>query len=157
VNDSIIESLRFAPGEFRRVLETVPNEALTWSNGEWSICAVMTHLAIGEVYYSQRFHRIVNQNGAVLFRFRADEMIPVSGPPNTNARDMLERWAAYRAEFVTWLEQQKSEAWDNYGIHPERGSVTLRAELESLYEHDLDHLEQIKRIKQEWEARFTRK
>jgi hypothetical protein len=157
MHDPILDEVKESPARYRAVIEAMPVDCLCWSNGGWSICAVLTHLAFGEVYYRQRYQRMINEDGVAIFKYAAAEMIPNSGPPNISPLEMLHRWETFRAETVQMLEQSPQSALNNTGVHSERGKVTLRSELEHRLIHDNEHLEQIKAIYHEWEARLVRK
>ncbi len=148
-----IATLRTAPANFQQVMEALPAHALMWTDGGWSIAAVITHLAINDVNVSQRLRHIVTEYEPALVIYRSDEMIPVLGNPNTTPAEMFGRWQTNRAQICDWLASLQQEDWSRRATHPERGLTTFCNEVELLIAHDAEHLAQVSAVRQAWEAR----
>jgi hypothetical protein len=157
MGEDIIDSLRASPAEFRRVMDGLPTEALRWSDGGWSIAAVLAHLAINEVFMNQRFHHIIEQDEPTLVVFRTDQLVPMAGSPTSSADEMFQRWQAVRFQICDWLARLKAQDWQRTAYHPAQGRVTLQSQVEDHREHDGDHLAQARTVRGGWETRFQNK
>ncbi len=157
MGEDIIDSLRASPAEFRREMDRLPTEALRWTDGGWSIAAVLAHLAINEVFMNQRFHHIIEQSEPGLVIFRTDELVPATGSPTSSADEMFQRWQAVRLQVCDWLAHLEAQDWQRAAYHPAQGRVTLRDQVAVHLEHDGEHLAQARAVRGAWEARFQKK
>ena len=148
-----IEALRSSPERFRDAIQSIPAEALRWSDGGWSITAILTHLAFSEVFYGERFRYMVQHNNQPIFIFTS-ERVPVGGHPNIAADELMRRWQKERAELCRWLTTLLRTDWESVAIHPERQQVTLLDEARSMLAHDDEHLAQVMQVYNAWQARF---
>jgi len=152
----LIETLCDGPANVQQVIEGLPTSGLTWSDGGWSIAGVLTHLAIHDVYFSQRLRHITLEDDPILSLYRFDDMIPVTGNPNTPPAEMFDRWQANRSQLCAWIEGLSAADWSRPATHPERGRTTFGKEVQMLIDHDTEHLAQIDGARRGWEARRTR-
>jgi uncharacterized damage-inducible protein DinB len=151
--DSLITALRSSPAAFRDVIQPAPLSALTWSDGGWSVAAVVMHVAIAELFYRRRFEQIVSEYEPNIAQIRSDELVPPAGNPISSPVEMLERWERVRSELCDWLARLTDSEWGRVGVHPVRGRVTLRSEIELIVAHDREHIEQASCMLRAWEER----
>jgi PAS domain S-box-containing protein len=69
---------------------------------------------------------------------RAHEKEPLS--------ETLERFRLLRRTQIRLFRNASAQDFERTGLHPERGELTLREQLETLAGHDLNHLAQIQRL-----------
>jgi len=60
--------------------------------------------------------------------------------------DSLALFRLLRAANLQFLSQLTSEQWQCFGIHAERGRITVRDLAVHMAGHDASHIEQIRRI-----------
>jgi hypothetical protein len=153
---ALINSLCASPDLFCQAVQMMNPQALRWSGGGWSIAAILAHLAMNEVFISQRLYRIADGDEPQLTIFVSDQMIPVGGHPVYSPADMLDRWQAIRSAMCSRLAGLPAEAWSLTAMHPTRGKTTLQTEVEIHLAHDGEHFLQMSDCYLEWEAHHKR-
>src|SRR5258705_3202420 len=151
--DSIIAALRSSPAAFREIIEPAPLTGLIWSDGGWSVAAVVMHVAISDLFYRRRFEQIVTEYEPAITQIRSEELVPSTGNPISSPVEMLDRWERVRSELCDWLVQLSDAEWQRGAIHPVRGRVTLLSEIELIIAHDREHVEQAACVLQAWEEK----
>jgi hypothetical protein len=58
-------------------------------------------------------------------------------------REWLEDWAATRREIMDTIQGLPEEAWLRRATHETRGEMKLRDILESMVEHDREHIQEV--------------
>lgn len=152
---AIIDALREFPDKFRQAIQSLPREALVWppAEGSWSIAAVLTHLVINDVLWSQRLRQIVREHEPLVTSFSSEPLIPTGGSPMMGPDAALERWQADRLNFCAWLENLSPADWERAAFHQSYGRTTLQEQAQSFLEHDDEHLEQVVSLREAWNAR----
>jgi DinB superfamily len=126
----------------RRYTDGVPGEVLTRrpEPGEWSVAEVLGHLWDSEVALSWRARLILAQDTPALTGYDQDAWARLARPDFTT---LLEAFQAMRGPNLLLLRAVPEESWLRYGVHTERGEVSLRLLVETTAGHDRAHLKQI--------------
>ena len=61
-------------------------------------------------------------------------------------RECIEQFRAMRKANLSLLNSLTPEQWSHYGLHAERGKETVERIVSLIAGHDLNHLQQIKRL-----------
>jgi hypothetical protein len=139
--------------DVRDVLHDVPAAALNWKGGDkdgWSLAHVLTHLYRSDELMWLRFERLLNEDLPAVIPFGGDETLR-DGLIN----DPQKAWEKERLDLVNWLEGLPVEAWDRAGMHPLRGRITIRSEVAEMVGHDVEHLGQMRVIRDAWDRQVT--
>lgn len=136
------------PGLLAELIVEVSNERLTEQPApdKWSVAEILAHLAEDEIATAWRYRQMVEHNGIELAGFDQDMWARMG---NYAARDPQKSVALFRLlrnvnlEFLRGLTE---EQWQCFGIHAERGRITVRDLVTHMAGHDANHLEQIQRI-----------
>ena len=114
--------------------------------GKWSIQEIIGHLADTEMVMACRARWIAFENHPTLVPFDQETWAAGRAPEKEPVAETFERFRLLRRSQVRLFRRASPRRFRRTGFHPERGVVTLRVQLETLAGHDLNHLEQIRRL-----------
>jgi hypothetical protein len=113
---------------------------------KWSIGEILAHLADVEIVASWRMRSIIGANGVAIQPFDQDVWASVFEYGKRDAKRSLEVFRVLRENNLAMLQALPREAWDNHGMHLERGKETI-AHLTRLFAgHDTNHVLQVEAI-----------
>ena len=116
--------------------------------GKWSIVEILAHLADDEIATSWRYRQMIEHNGEKLLGFDQDEWARLGAYGSWEADDALELFRRLSEANLRMLAGLSAEEWDGSGHHSERGRMTVRELARHMAAHDINHIEQIRRIVQ---------
>jgi DinB superfamily len=114
--------------------------------GKWTIQEILCHVTDSETVAAIRFRQALAEPGARFPGYDQDRFAAALAYAAFDAalvRDTLDLFARLRSISSRLLRRAAAAAWDNAGIHPEWGEMTLRQLLELYADHGERHLEQI--------------
>lgn len=143
-----LEVLAATPGELRRVLEPISEEALgrPEAPGKWSLSQVAAHLADSEVAYAWRLRLILAQDRPPLTGYDQDAWAERLGYADVDLKQSLLLFETLRASNLRLLRRLAPVDWERVAVHAERGEESVRHMAKLYAGHDLLHLRQIARI-----------
>lgn len=151
--DVLLEALAATPGDLERLVKKVDNTLITHrpNPDEWSIADVLRHLALVEELSLTRL-KLVAENEQPKAASGSPSISPIYPDPALHDLDqsltiMLANFRQARQATLAYLQELKAGDWQRTGIHPTRGSMSLRALVQFLVDHDTAHLNQIIEIK----------
>jgi hypothetical protein len=113
---------------------------------KWSITEILAHLADVEIVASWRMRSIIGANGITIQPFDQDAWASVFEYGKRDAKRSIEVFRVLRENNLAMLKALPREAWDNHGVHLERGKETI-AHLARLFAgHDTNHVLQVEAI-----------
>jgi DinB family protein len=139
-------------GETPRLLSElvagVPLEKLSArpAPGKWSVSEILAHLAEDELTTSWRYRQMIESPGIALPGFDQDLWARLGDYRARGPEDSLQMFRLLREANLRMLAGLKSEEWESYGVHGERGPMTVRTLCRHMAGHDRNHIEQIRRI-----------
>jgi len=115
------------------------------ADGSWSIQQIVMHIMDSELIVTDRAKRIIAEPEPQLIGF--DERLFAANLfyEQQSVEDALQLIEINRRQFARVLRLLPAEAMDRWGLHNERGEMTLRQILLSLNSHFRHHLEFIER------------
>ena len=113
---------------------------------KWSIAEILAHLADAEIVASWRMRLIVGASGTTIQPFDQDVWASVFQYGKRDAKQSLEVFRTLRENNLAMLKALPKEAWDNYGMHMERGKETIAHLARMFAGHDTNHLKQVEGI-----------
>ena len=130
------------------LIANVPDERLTKrpSPGKWSIGEIVAHLAEDEIATAWRYRQMVEHNGVELAGFDQELWAKTGNYGGRVPRESLTLFKLLRAANLEFLRGLSAEQWECFGIHAERGRITVKELAIHMAGHDANHVEQIKRI-----------
>ena len=113
---------------------------------KWSIGEVIAHLAEAEIVNSWRYRQMVEQNGCPLSPYDQEVWNSLGDYASRPAADSLMLFRQLRENNLRVFDRLTPEQWEHYGMHAERGRLTVRELVQLIAGHDLNHMEQIRKI-----------
>lgn len=150
--DKLLEQYKSGYNILQNALREFPFEMWDFkpSVEKWSIKEIIVHITDSEINGYVRFRKIIAESGSTITPYNqnswTDNLYYSSGSMDTN----LEIFRLLRVVTYTLLTAIPEEKWDNHIIHPERGKVTLKENLKIYAEHVPVHINQMKRVFEDW-------
>ncbi len=149
-----IEQLRQTPSDVAVLLEGLSEREMAHNprEGQWAIRNVVTHLRDAQEVLDYRLDLFAAGERPVLaskavwtWATREEERQPVT-------REIFEDYQATRRKILARLEALPLAEWWRTGFHEEFGEVSLRQQVSYFASHELTHLPQIARLRQQLTA-----
>ena len=140
--------LRETPQTLAALVEAVPAEKLREQpvSGKWSVNTILAHLAEAEVASSWRYRQILENSGVALAPFDQDEWKRLGDYDRWEPREALEMFRLLRQANLRLFDKLTPAEWERFGMHQERGRMTVRDLASQIAGHDLNHLEQVREL-----------
>lgn len=148
MSNDVIAMQREAPDTLARLIEGAPDETLKRppAAGKWSVGAILAHLAEDELVSSWRYRQMIEQSGVLLPGFDQDEWARLGNYSSWEPTEALEMFRLLRAANLRMLAGLTAGEWQRFGMHAERGRITVEDLARHMAGHDMNHIEQVRRI-----------
>lgn len=136
------------PGVLAELIANKSHQQLTKrpSKDKWSVCEILAHLAEDEIATAWRYRQMVEHGGIELAGFDQDLWAKMGSYAARVPQESLELFRLLRTANLQFLQQLSPEQWECFGIHAERGRITVRELAAHMAGHDINHVEQIRKI-----------
>lgn len=114
--------------------------------GKWSVAQILAHLAESEIVASWRYRQMLERSGSEIIPFDQERWAEMGDYAGRDPQASLELFRLLREANVRLFARLTPEQWERYGMHAERGKETVRHFARMMAGHDLNHVEQIRRI-----------
>jgi DinB family protein len=143
-----LELQKQTPAVLAELVAKASDQQLTTrpSNEKWSIGEILAHLAEDEIATAWRYRQMVEHTGLELAGFDQDLWARMGGYASRVPHDSLALFRLLRRANLQFLQQITPGQWECFGIHAERGRITIRDLVVHVAGHDANHIEQIRRI-----------
>ena len=121
--------------------------------GKWSIQEIISHLTDTDMVMACRARWIAFEDHPTLVPFDQEKWASGRVRERESLAETIERFRLLRSSQVRMFRHASKQDFQRTGLHPERGVVTLREQLETLAGHDLNHLLQIQRLAAQHKAK----
>ena len=130
------------------VMKELPEGALDRERlpGHWSARQILAHLADVEVANSWRYRQILENTGVALAAYDQDEWAKLGDYATVDANESLEVFRLLRSNNLRLLARLTPQQWQRFGMHAERGRMTLQELALQIAGHDLNHIAQLREI-----------
>jgi hypothetical protein len=115
--------------------------------GKWSIHQIVAHLADCELVFQVRGRLILFQDNPRLVAFDQDPWVLGWMRENEPWDETIERFAVLRRSSLRLFGNATGHDLLRYGTHDERGPITITDIVNTMGGHDINHLQQIERIR----------
>jgi hypothetical protein len=131
-----------------QLVEGVPEHRLKErpQPGKWSIVEIVAHLAEDELVTSWRYRQMIETPGCALAGFDQNLWERLGQYGAWSIEGALAMFRLLREANLRLLQHLTPEQWEASGVHAERGRLTVRDLASHMAGHDLNHIEQIRRI-----------
>jgi len=147
----LLKAIGEASGELRRILEGIRRARLlepgAMPDEDWTLLGLAAHMRDVELGMNENFNWILS--GRRMPRVGVVDLddIPLREDYEDEDEDeLLDEFHYYRRQTTYLLWSTDERDWARTGLHPYRGEVTLLDLVRDLYQHDLEHLWQAKRM-----------
>lgn len=136
------------PRLIAELVEGVPDAKLSQRPlpDKWSITEIIAHLAEDELVTSWRYRQMIENNGCPLASFDQDQWSRLGDYRSWKASDALDMFRLLRAANLRMLKNLAPEEWNRFGVHAERGRISVRDLAQHMAGHDMNHVDQIRSI-----------
>jgi uncharacterized damage-inducible protein DinB len=137
-----------APSAIDALMANVADERLKQrpAPDKWSVAEILAHLAEDEIATAWRYRQMVENSGVSLAGFDQDLWARLGKYSEREPQDSLALYRLLRETNVRFLKALSAEQWECFGIHAERGRISVRDLARHMVGHDLNHMEQIRKI-----------
>jgi hypothetical protein len=137
-----------APGILAELIGGVPEPALRQrpTPGKWSVGEIIAHLAEDELTSSWRYRQMIENSGCALSAFSQDEWARLGDYASWRPADALQMFRLLREANLRMMSRLTDEEWNRFGVHAERGKISVRDLARHMAGHDMHHVEQVRAI-----------
>jgi len=139
---------RTTAAKMKKLTRGLTPKQLKWKPApdKWSIAEILAHLADVEIVASWRMRSVLGSNGTAIQPFDQDAWVTVFDYNNRDAKRSIEVFGVLRENNLAMLKALPRGAWENYGMHAERGKETIAHLTRMFAGHDANHLFQIENL-----------
>lgn len=146
----LLKALSEASGEMRREYHGLSREDLLVPGSApdegWCLLAVAVHVRDTERGILGQVEAILRRREANVRYVDIDNIPFAEDYSDADEDDVMEEFHDLRQRLAYTLWELDGEDWERAGIHPYRGRVTLLDLARETYQHDLEHLWQVRRM-----------
>jgi len=146
----VLKALREAGGSLLSELASFDEDVLRWrpSDGEWSLKEIAAHLRDAEELVLAQLNAFASGGTKPLPAWDVD-LLPLERDYQEEEIDrLLASFRDLRRETTYLLWAFTDADWESSAQHPYRGEVTLGEIARELAQHDLEHLWQVRQLKE---------
>jgi hypothetical protein len=140
--------LAATPSEIGKLLLSIgpEHENMPPAAGKWSAAEIVAHLADCDLVFGFRLRQTLAEDSPVIQPFDQDKWARTYA--GVSAKQALEVFTALRGWNLRLIRLALAGSGDRPTTHPERGTMTFQTIVETIAGHDLNHLEQLKKLAQ---------
>jgi DinB family protein len=137
-----------SPALIAELIANIPADRLTIrpAPAKWSVAEILAHLAEDEIATACRYRQMVEHSGIALAGFDQDLWANLGNYSARDPHDSLTLYRLLREANLHFLRALTPEQWDSFGIHAERGRITVRDLVTHMAGHDMNHIAQIQKM-----------
>ncbi len=147
----LLKALGEASGELRQSLHGVRRSGLlipgTGVDEPWTLLGLAAHVRDVELGVHEQLETILRHRGEPrLLHVGIDDIPFPEDYADEDEEEVLDEFHYYRRQTAYTLWDCAEADWERGGIHPYRGRLTILQLARELYQHDLEHLWQARRM-----------
>ncbi len=146
----LLKALGEAGNSLLSELYGLEEEELCWraAEGEWSLKEIAAHLRDAEELALAQINAFVSGSSSPLPAWDVDLLPQERDYQSEEMAELLAAFGGMRRETTYLLWGLADADWGRSAEHPYRGSVTLEEVARELAQHDLEHLWQVRQLKE---------
>ncbi|MFJ5964975.1 DinB family protein [Bacillus sp. NPDC093026] len=144
----IIASLQQSICELEQLIQVCDVQTLDQSigHGKWSIKQIVGHLYDTEEVWSNRIEQVISNDHTPFQSYDPDIYVKERAYELYNAQEIKSLINRLKEKRCKTLQLLEKDIWDQSGLHPEEGVMTVQILAETIALHENHHLAQIKAI-----------
>lgn len=139
---------RETANQMARLIAGIPAEKLRQrpAPDKWSVAEILAHLSEAEIGSSWRYRQMIEHDGAPLSSYDQDLWESLGEYTSRDAEKSLQLFRLLREANLRMFDKLTPNEWQRHGIHAERGRMSVRDLAVQIAGHDINHVEQIRKI-----------
>jgi len=139
---------RETPNQLTELIAAIPAEKLRQrpAAAKWSVAEILAHLSEAEIGSSWRYRQMIEHDGAPLSSYDQDLWETLGEYSCRDAQESLQQFCLLRASNLRMFDRLSARQWQHHGVHAERGRMSVADLARQVAGHDINHLEQIRKI-----------
>lgn len=144
-----LKLLTAAPAKLAKLIKDItPAKARKRPEPEkWSVTEIVAHMADTELVGGYRIRAILGAPGCPITGFDQDAWVTALHYEKRNLQKSLEQYRALREVNLALMKTLTPAQWKHFGIHNERGQESVETIARMFAGHDINHFQQIERIR----------
>ncbi len=136
----LLDDLSHTTTRIQEMTEKYGDSVPVGSAEDWGPPQIVTHLIDTEKLYRGRIQKMLKEETPYLKSYE-----PEVGPEGIaqKLRPELEAFATERGETISLLMNLPLKGWERTGIHEEHGEIAIEDIVETMINHDNNHLKQM--------------
>lgn len=149
----LLQALASTPADVARLVRSLDEAAAGWSPvGGWSCRGVVAHLAHVEPLHLARLRRVLAEQSPTISPILPDP----TAHPDLAVTQLATLFQEGRRLTLEWLREISPGDWQRPALHATPGRTTLRALVDELVAHDIEHTSQLVITLAQWRAEHRR-
>ena len=146
----ILAKLQETPRALASLLRGVPHEVLRRKPApeKWSMLEIACHLRDVEQLFLERHAKMANHDRPALRMINQDELAVALKYNEDDPGAAMREFRALRTQTTALLSALAHQSWQRIGLHPKRGEFSIAAQAEIHVNHDANHLNQIRALRE---------
>jgi len=146
----ILSKLQETPRPLASLLRGVPHEVLRRKPApeKWSMLEIACHLRDVEQLFLERHAKMANHDRPALRMINQDELAVALKYNEDDPGAAMREFRALRTQTTALLSALAHQSWQRIGLHPKRGEFSIAAQAEIHVNHDANHLNQIRALRE---------
>ena len=146
----ILSKLQETPRALASLLRGVPHEVLRRKPApeKWSMLEIACHLRDVEQLFLERYAKMANHDWPALRMINQDELAVALKYNEDDPGAAMREFRALRTQTTALLSALAHQSWQRIGLHPKRGEFSIAAQAEIHVNHDANHLNQIRALRE---------
>ncbi|HEY4900713.1 MAG TPA: DinB family protein [Terriglobales bacterium] len=134
--------------QLAKLIAGIPAEKLRQrpASDKWSIAEILAHLSEAEIGSSWRYRQMIEHDGAPLSSYDQDLWESLGDYSSRSAEESLQLFRLLREANLRLFDRLSPEQWQHFGVHAERGRMSVADLARQVAGHDINHLEQIRKV-----------
>ncbi|OGB91792.1 MAG: hypothetical protein A3H39_16135 [candidate division NC10 bacterium RIFCSPLOWO2_02_FULL_66_22] len=145
-----LAKLEETPKVLASLLRGVPDEVLRRKPApeKWSMLEIACHLRDVEQLFVERYAKMANHDRPALRMFNQDALAATLKYNQDDPAAVLRDFRGFRQETLALLSALAHQSWQWVGLHPKRGEVTIAGHADLHVNHDTNHLNQVRTLRE---------
>lgn len=141
-----LKVLSLTARKIEAILEDLGSERVNQppAPGKWSACEIVCHLADCELVFAYRMRQTISEEHHVIQPFDQEKW--AANYAGYDARAALSTFHSVRNWNLAFIRSLAPEEHAKPVTHPERGTMTFQAIVDTMGGHDINHLRQLEGI-----------
>jgi hypothetical protein len=146
----LLKALNEVCGELRQQFYGIPRELLlepgTGDDEDWCLLSIAVHLRDVEAGFLRQLEAVLSSREPEIPHVDLDDIPLPEDYRGADEDDVLAEFQYNRRHSSYLLWDLSLRQWEQAGIHPYRGRLTVTNIAREMYRHDLEHFWQVRRM-----------